>query len=98
VPPDNYDKKFAYTYVRDGERIGETRYADSLDEIASVDRETGGRVTAVEEGFFAYEKENNYRLAWRSRGPVQRRKWAAECRLARRPALRKRSDRPESSW
>jgi hypothetical protein len=74
----DYGKTYAYHYLRDGETMGRTIWADTLDEITEADARPGWHVAYVEEGFFVYEKENEYRLAWRIRGRVRRRLWAAE--------------------
>jgi hypothetical protein len=71
----NYNKIYAYQLIRKGERIGSTEYADTLEVIHEANARPGYYVSDVEEGFFAYEPENGNRKAWRSRGPVQRRKW-----------------------
>lgn len=71
----NYNKIYAYQLIRKGKRIGSTEYANTLEEIHKANATPGFYVGDVEEGFFAYEPENGGRKAWRSRGPVQRRKW-----------------------
>lgn len=73
-------KTFAYYLVRDGERVGKMIWAETLEEITEADEQVGWHVAHVDEGFFAYEVENENRLAWRVRGRVRRRLWAREYR------------------
>lgn len=76
----DYDKTFAYYLVGNGEKVGKMIWAGTLEEIAEADERAGSRVAYVDEGFFAYEPENENRLAWRVRGRVRRRLWAKEYR------------------
>lgn len=78
----NYEKKFAYEVIREGEGVGTTEYADTLSEIAEASTKPGVRIGEVDEGFFAHEPENSNRKAWRSRGKVGRGRWE---RLVQRP-------------
>jgi hypothetical protein len=80
LPFSDYDKTYAYYVVRDGESSGQTVWAKTLEEITRVDEMSDRRVVYVEEGFFAYEPENDNRLAWRVRDRARRRLWAAEYR------------------
>jgi len=68
-------------------------WAETLDEITRADERDGWHVAYVDEGFFAYEAENENRLAWRIRGKVRRRLWAGDYR-SRREARESRNSQP----
>jgi hypothetical protein len=88
----DYDKTFAYYLVCDGDALGKTVWAETLEEVTEADGRPGCHVVYVEEGFFAYEHENGNRLAWRVRGRVRRRLWAGD--LRRREAEKATPHRP----